>query len=227
MGGGLNSRLRSLAEQVADYRRDRSIAFALSRDLRIPAPSAFAAFGNDSFIVPPGRVTCPDLITVGDDVQILEHAWLSVVRAVDGVEPRLTIGDGTRIGRFCHLACVGEITIGRRVLTSERLFIGDTYHSFQDPDKPVRDQPMAEPLPVRIGDGAFLGIGAVVLRGVTVGENAYVGAGSVVTSDVPPRTVAVGNPARPVRRWDDEAEAWISVVADESAVTPVVGHLGS
>lgn len=53
--------------------------------------------------------------------------------------------------------------------------------------------------PITIGNNAWLGGGAIVLAGVVVGENAVVGAGAVVTKDVPPNTVAVGNPARVVR----------------------------
>lgn len=54
--------------------------------------------------------------------------------------------------------------------------------------------------PITIGDNVWLGGGAVVLPGVTIGENTVVGAGAVVTRDLPPNVVAVGNPARVVRR---------------------------
>jgi acetyltransferase-like isoleucine patch superfamily enzyme len=52
--------------------------------------------------------------------------------------------------------------------------------------------------------GARVGGGAVLLPGVEIGEEAFVGAGAVVLKDVPPRTVVVGNPARPLRRVSDE-----------------------
>jgi acetyltransferase-like isoleucine patch superfamily enzyme len=180
----------------------------MARDTTPPPPEAYGAHGRNTWVVPPARVTCPDRIFLGDEVVILEHSWLSVVRAVDGVEPRLTIGDRTRIGRLAHIACVGEIEIGPDVLTAERIFIGDTYHGYEDAARPVLEQPMAAPEKVVIGAGAFLGIGAVVLMGVTVGEGAYVAAGAVVTADVEPRTLVVGNPARAVKRWDDAAGGW-------------------
>jgi maltose O-acetyltransferase len=53
--------------------------------------------------------------------------------------------------------------------------------------------------PIRIGSGVWIGGGAIVLPGVTIGDGAVIGAGSVVTRDVPPETLAVGNPARIVR----------------------------
>lgn len=173
-----------------------------------PRPSAFASFSPDSWIVPPARVSTPEAIHIGKNVIIHEHSWLSVVPAIEGVRPSLTIGDNCRIGRMCHISCVGEIVIGDDVLTSDRVFIGDTYHDYTDISRAVIDQPMAEPRPVHIGRGAFIGIGAVVLRGVTVGENAYIAAGAVVTSDVPPHTIAAGNPAKPVLRYDAEGSRW-------------------
>lgn len=165
--------------------------------------------------MPPARISRPDRIFVGDDVVVLEHAWLSVVEAVDGSVPTLRIGSGSRIGRFSHIACVGAVTIGEKVQTSERVFIGDTYHGYEDVETPIVDQPMAHPKPVRIGDGAFIGIGASVLMGVTIGEGAYVGAGAVVVDDVPDHTLVVGNPARVTRRFDP-ARGWVSAAGDDA-----------
>lgn len=198
-------------QRLGELRRQARLYLDARRDVTPPPRRAYARFGERSFVVPPARVTSPDCIEIGDDVVILEHAWLSVVRAVDGVTPRLSIGNRVRIGRFAHVACVGEIVIEDDVLTADGIFLGDTYHGYEDPSLPVSAQPMAEPEPVVIRRGAFLGIRAVVLQGVTVGENAYVAAGAVVTRDVPDRTVVAGNPARPVRRWDPDAGDWLRV----------------
>lgn len=196
---------------LAGKRREALVAARTARDTTPPPPSAFASFGHDSVIVPPARVTRPDLIEIGDRTIVQEHCWISVVECVEGRVPRLRIGDRCNLGAQLHIACVGEVEIGDDVLAAARCFIGDTYHGYEDPTTPVIRQPMAPPEPVRIGDGAFLGIGSVVLMGVTVGEGAYVGAGAVVTADVPPRSVVVGNPARVVKRWDGSAGAWVAV----------------
>lgn len=209
-------RLRALGitgvrQRVEDERRHRALSARVLVDVTPPPPSRFGAFGAGSVIVPPARVTNPQCIFLGDDVRIHEHAWISVVQAIDGVVPRLTIGSGTSFGRFAHIACVGEIEIGAEVLASERVFIGDTYHGYEDVSQPVISQPMAPPEKVTIGWGSFLGIGSIVLAGVTIGEQSYVAAGAVVTREVEPRTLVAGNPARVVRRWDPMTSAWITV----------------
>lgn len=201
-------RLARLRRDLAEERRTRQISARSAEDLTPPPPSAFGAFGRDSVIGPPARVTRPDCIFIGDDVLIHEHAWISVVDAVPGYTPRLVIGDGTRIDRLVHIACVGEIEIGRNVLLGERVLIGDTFHQYEDVTVPVIEQPMAEPRKVTIGDGVGIGMAACIMPGVTIGENAYVAAGSVVNRDVPPRSVVAGNPGRVVRRYDDEAGRW-------------------
>jgi maltose O-acetyltransferase len=53
--------------------------------------------------------------------------------------------------------------------------------------------------PIRIGDGVWIGGGAIVLPGVAIGDGCVVGAGSIVTRDLPPGSLAVGNPARIIR----------------------------
>lgn len=198
---------RKLHEEL----RARKLAATTARVLTPPPPTAFKSFGRNSVVAPPARVSSPELIEIGDDVIIHEHSWLSVVAAVPGVTPRLTIGDRTSLGMLCHVACVGEVEIGADVLTAPRVFIGDTYHGYEDVERAIIDQPTAEPRKVTIGNGAFLGVAAVILRGVTVGDGAYVGAGAVVTTDVPAHSVAVGNPARVVRRYDDRSGTWVDV----------------
>jgi len=70
-------------------------------------------------------------------------------------------------------------------------------------------QPMAPPRAVRVGAGAHIGPGAVILPGVRIGAGCYVAAGAVVAEDMPPHSVAAGNPAEVIRRWDPSAQSWI------------------
>ena len=158
-----------------------------------PRPNQFGAFGR-SFILPPARISNPQWIFIGDDVVIHEEVWLSVVHSHADVTPRLRIGDGCRVGRFCQISCVGHIEIGRDVTVSDHVQIGDTSHAYADPSRPVADQGMTRPEPVTIGPGALIGVGAVVLPGITIGAGAYISEATVVTADVPPGAVVAGNP---------------------------------
>ena len=66
---------------------------------------------------------------------------------------------------------------------------------------------------MHIGSGSWLGTGVVVLPGATIGRNVVVGAGSVVVGELPDHCVAVGSPAKPVKRYV-EGEGWVPVAGD-------------
>jgi acetyltransferase-like isoleucine patch superfamily enzyme len=65
---------------------------------------------------------------------------------------------------------------------------------------PKAYDPEWTPMPTLVKKGASIGAGAIIVCGNTIGEGALVGAGAVVTKDVPPNTVVVGNPAKPLRK---------------------------
>jgi acetyltransferase-like isoleucine patch superfamily enzyme len=171
----------------------------------------FAAMGDSSLICPPTMIRGHERIEVGEDVVVLPGCVFSVVTEHLGetYEPLLRIGNGVRIGSDAVIGCCGLVDIQDRVLTADRIFIGDTYHGYRDASAPILDQPLADPRPVTIETGAFLGINSAVLAGVTVGTGACVAANAVVTKDVPPQSLVAGNPARVVRRWD--GERWVDL----------------
>ena len=124
------------------------------------------------------------------------------------------IGDGTRIGTFVEIqggAVVGArckiqshtficdgVEIGDGVFVGHGvLFVNDKTPRATNAGGALAGVEDWELLPVRVGDGAAIGSGAVILGGVTIGQNALVGAGAVVTRDVAPGEVVAGVPARP------------------------------
>ena len=122
------------------------------------------------------------------------------------------IGERTYIGAS-DLICAEAIEIGDDVLVSWGCTIVDhDSHSlaWQQRRRDVtdwfdgkKDWAGVERSEVRIGNKAWIGFNATILKGVRIGEGAVVGAGSVVTHDVPPYTVVAGNPARTVRELED------------------------
>ena len=181
--------------RVTDVLTRVQIHLALKRrGSRIP----FFFKGNPS----PLREGCG--VAIGRGVFVGSGAWFSV-----GPGARLTIGDNAHINRGFVVACVGHVSIGRNVVMADRVFIGDTNHGYADVSTPILLQPMAPPRPVVVEDDCWLGIGVCVLSGVTIGRHSVIGANSVVTRDVPPFSVACGNPAVVVKQYDWTRKQWI------------------
>ena len=97
-----------------------------------------------------------------------------------------------------HLHAAGGITIGARVGIAPGVKILTSQHAEAGRGTPVLFSPI-EAAPVVVEEDADVGVGAILLPGVTVGRGAVVGAGAVVTRDVAPFTVVAGVPARPIR----------------------------
>lgn len=108
----------------------------------------------------------------------------------------IAIGDRTFINFDCVFLDCNRITIGDEVQLAPGVHIYTATHPI---DAKQRRSGVEYALPVSIGDGAWLGGGAIVCPGVTIGENTVVGAGSVVTRDLPANVVAAGNPCRVMR----------------------------
>ena len=108
----------------------------------------------------------------------------------------ISIGEDTFINYDCVFLDCNRITLGREVQIAPRVQIYTATHPL---DAATRRSKLEFALPVVIGDGAWIGGGALVCPGVTIGENTVVGAGSVVTRDLPAGVLAVGNPCRVLR----------------------------
>jgi acetyltransferase-like isoleucine patch superfamily enzyme len=121
------------------------------------------------------------------------------IGATDGGQ--LTIGDRVFINQGASVVASESITIGDDCRIGDFVAIYDTDHHALEAGAEVRRSP------VSIGRNVWLARGAVVLPGVTIGDHAVVAAGSVVTSDVPARALAAGNPARVVRELAAE-DGW-------------------
>ncbi|MDI3288242.1 sugar O-acetyltransferase [Polyangium sp. 15x6] len=109
-------------------------------------------------------------------------------------------GDGLYMNFGCVLLDCNRIDIGHRVLLAPGVHIYTATHPL---DAALRASGRELARPVRIGDDVWLGGGAIVLPGVTIGDGAVIGAGSVVTKDVAAGWVVAGNPARPIKRVDE------------------------
>jgi acetyltransferase-like isoleucine patch superfamily enzyme len=83
-------------------------------------------------------------------------------------------------------------------------------HGYQDGSRNSSEQPL-DIRPVIIGEESHIGANSAVLAGITIGKRCQIGAGSVVTRDIPDFSVAVGNPARVIKRFNQETGVWEKV----------------
>jgi maltose O-acetyltransferase len=137
----------------------------------------------------------------------LLRRFLGAVGDNPDIQPRFhcDYGYNIRLGRNCFINynCVfldcAAIEIGDDLQMAPAVQLYTATHPL---DRAQRAAGWEMAKPIRIGNGVWIGGGAIVLPGVTIGDGCVVGAGAVVTRDLPPGSLAVGNPARIVRSLD-------------------------
>ena len=154
-------------------------------------------------------------VTLGHDVVIHHPSLVNLYGC--------TIGDGTKIGAFVEVqkhAVIGRLCkisshtfVCEGVTIEDEVFVGHGVMFINDryPRATAGGQLQSEAdwqvVPTRVGRGASIGSGAVIMCGVTIGEGALVGAGAVVTHDVAAGATVAGVPARLIARRDDGVQA--------------------
>ncbi|AKP13605.1 acyltransferase [Neisseria gonorrhoeae] len=107
------------------------------------------------------------------------------------VFPDTVLGDGSGIGANCEI-CRG-LVVGKNVMMGPECLLYSTNHKFDRENK--RFEGYTEIRPITLEDDVWPGRRVIVMAGVTVGRGSVVGAGAVVTKDIPPYSLAAGNPA--------------------------------
>jgi lipopolysaccharide O-acetyltransferase len=159
---------------------------------------------------------------VGQNFRVGDDLWLEAVVAYGAqrFSPALTIGDNVNVSDRVHIACIDRVSIGAGTLIGSRVIITDHAHGvYRDSEAGLQSDPETLPVerlldspgPVTIGRNVWIGDGVAVLPGSDIGDGAVIGANSVVRGVIPAATIAVGAPAKPVRRWDEASEKWVSL----------------
>lgn len=179
--------------------------------------SQFGHFGKGSLVKPFLNTANSKFIDIGESVNIGLFSWIAVSTDFGGYQSRsrskirLKIGDHTDIGNNAFIVANNNVEIGSHVILAPYVYISDHIHRFDNIDKNLHEQALSEDGFVKIGDNVFIGIKASILPNIVIGEHAVIGANSVVTKDVPSYSVAVGNPARVVKKYSFEKNEWIRV----------------
>ena len=169
----------------------------------------FGNFGERSIIAfPQTTIFNEQYIHIGSETMIGSHVALSA-GMVPGQQcltnPVVRIGDRCLIGRGSGIVGHLGIDIGNDVWTGHYVYITDQNHGYENVDLPISQQSQAERV-VSIGDGSWIGAGSVVLPGAKIGKHVAIGANSVVTGEIPDFSVAVGAPARVIKRYSNDGQ---------------------
>jgi len=161
--------------------------------------------GQDSILN--GRI---DKRAPNSSIEIGSDCLISGSLVTETNSSKIKIGNNVFLGGGSTIDCAISITIEDDVLISYGCILSDSdNHSVR---YSIRKKDLADwkdggnhdwsttiSKPLLISKGVWIGTGAIILKGVTIGEGAVIGAGSVVTKDVPPYTIAAGNPARVIK----------------------------
>ncbi len=200
--------IKSLLRRIGKlfpYRESRYLQSIRAYILSGRITASLKHFGAHSVISPPIRLLGGKYISVGDKCIFGHHgvmtAWDQFME--DAFLPSIEIGDHVNIGDYFHITAINRICIGNGVLTGRWVTISDNAHGTTDRDS-LTHVPMKRKLfskgPVVIGDNVWIGDKASILAGVTIGEGAVIGANAVITKDVPAYCIAIGNPARIIKK---------------------------
>ena len=118
------------------------------------------------------------------------------------------IGNNARIG--IGSVVIGPVKLGNKVGLGQHVFISGFNHGYEDGNVDSNEQPLVKKTVV-IDEDSHIGANCVVVAGVHIGKRCQIGAGSVVTKDIPDYSVAIGNPARVIKRYDINKQKWIRI----------------
>lgn len=124
------------------------------------------------------------------------------------MQPTLKIGSGSRIEKNFTALVADELTIGENTLIASNVFISTENHGM-NPEMPYYKRPLITKS-VHIGSNCWIGEKVIILPVVTIGDCLIVGAGSVVTMNIP-YTIAVGNPAKAIKKWNAKNKDWVKI----------------
>jgi acetyltransferase-like isoleucine patch superfamily enzyme len=164
----------------------------------------------DASAVLHSSATIDNIRGVREAIRIGAHTHIKGALLTFAHGGEISIGEYCYIGEQSRIWSARKITIGDRVLVSHNVNIFDSLtHPVSAAKRHAQfvqiiteghpQQIDLDEAPVVIGDDAWIGCSAIILRGVVIGEGAIVGAGSVVSADVAPYTIVAGNPAKQVR----------------------------
>jgi acetyltransferase-like isoleucine patch superfamily enzyme len=149
-------------------------------------------------------------ISIGDRVSIDRNCWINIPELPNHERPIVVIEEACKLGRGCIISAKNVVHIGPNAILDPSVFITDHNHQFEDVTIPIGDQGTTPGGKIRIEEGCRIGFGAAIVCSgaeIVIGRNSVIGANSLVTRSMGPCSIAVGNPARIVKRLNVQSES--------------------
>ena len=172
----------------------------------------FGHYGRNVYIHPGSRIVRPQFISIGDNVRIGRSTNIFThPERRDSKEIILRIEDDVHIGNYNIIGVRKSVILEENVMLGPWVMIMDHTHHYEDVEIPIKSQPMTDGAPVHLEKGCWVGAYVFISPNVTIGRQAVIGAHSIVNRDIPPYSVAVGSPARVIKRYDFNLKQWVRV----------------
>lgn len=130
----------------------------------------------------------------------------------------IKFGNNVQINDYVHITACKNVTIGNNVLLASKIFISDLNHgnySFgnnQDSPHSIPAERVIYANPINIEDNVWIGESVSILGGVTIGKGSVIGCNSVVSKNIPANCIAVGIPAKVIKKFNFETQIWEKVI---------------
>lgn len=165
----------------------------------------FKKIGKHTFVQSPYEFHGEKNISLGNYFTARSRLQMETFSAHNGVgfSPEIIIGERVSINFDVHIGAINRIVIEDDVLIASKVFITDHGHGDTTRESlriPPQKRNLYSKGPVLIKKNAWIGEGAVILPNVTIGKNSIIGANAVVSKSIPDNCIAVGNPAKIIKR---------------------------
>ena len=162
------------------------------------------------------RIFGAENISIGANFTALVGLRLEAVVRYHSLDyaPKIVIKDNVTFTDYVHIGATNYVEVGNNVLVASKVFISDHSHGFysgvdqSSPETPPSKRDLTRDKSVIIEDNVWICESVSILPGVRIGFGSIIGAHAVVTGDIPPFTIAVGAPARVVKKYNMATRQW-------------------
>lgn len=168
------------------------------------------AVGEGSRVHRTAQIVGRSNVRIGKNSCISERVWLNVNNRI-GNGIAISIGDNTFIGRDNFISSGRAVHVGDYCLTAIGCRFISSTHSADTPWLPIASTGTTLDDTITIGSNCFFGAGATVLGNLEIGHGSVIGANALVLTDIPAFSLAIGNPAKVLKRYSFKRKSWIRV----------------